>query len=237
MRTGRILNDLRIKTFTIHDDHPASGMIKGGKRLRFIHGISTRKYYDSSNPHYRIAAYNMDELVSFTELAIRFYNFKEHTNFGQVKVLKGRKSRKDLPPDVPQQTLSDASVNDVAPYISQYALAMYNVFTLNVKKEPLHDISSVRVVKAMKHDAPSRKVVKGKKHDAEVVGFRLTTVSNEVSYYHSSPIVTLILSVCWRLEIGIFYSIYKADERYQIFYKFAGFSGKKYPILTRFVFE
>ncbi|KAK1352848.1 hypothetical protein POM88_052686 [Heracleum sosnowskyi] len=229
MRKGRILNDLRVKTFTFPDDSDHQGgswiTTKGGKRLRIIHGMSTRKYYDSSNPRYRIASFRMDQLVSFTELAIRFYNFKEHTKFGQVKVLKvvrslsgvvgyritfeafspagvasvfvakvtqflneyyttieirsvklkrsdsdqkGKRSQKDLPPNIPQQqTLSDASVNDVAPYISQYALSMYNIFTLNLKKEPLHDISSVRVVKAMKHNAPSRKVVKGKKHDAE----------------------------------------------------------------------
>ncbi|KAK1352849.1 hypothetical protein POM88_052687 [Heracleum sosnowskyi] len=197
MRTVRVLNDLRVKTFTIPDDSSQQGgwITKGGRRLRIIHGMSTRKYYDSSNPRYRITPFRMDELVSLTELAIRFYNFKEHTNFGQVKVLKGKKSSKDLPPNIPQQqTLSDASVNDVAPYISQYALAMYSIFTLNVKKEPLHDISSVRVVKAMKHDAPSRKVVKGKKPVAEDPTYLVTfeaslqsacPVSGKVVYHTS----------------------------------------------------
>lgn len=88
---------------------------------------------------------------------------------------KRKESRKDLLADIPQQqTLSDDFVNDVAPYFSQYALAMYNMVTLNVNKEPLHDISSVKVVKAMKHDAPSRKVVKGKKHDAEGTAYLVT---------------------------------------------------------------
>ncbi|KAL6511050.1 hypothetical protein OROGR_022174 [Orobanche gracilis] len=226
MRKGRILNDLCVKTFTIHDDdpnHPRT-TTTGGKRLRFVHGISTRKYYDSSDPRYRIPAFRMDQLVSLTELAIRFYNFKERTNFGQVKVLKvvralsgavdyritfeaflppgvalvfvakitqffdkyrtieiesvkikrsdskrnGKKSQKDLPPNIPQQqTLSDDSLNDLAPCLSQYALAMYNIFTLKVKKVPLHDISSVKVVKAMKHDAPALKVDKRRKHVAD----------------------------------------------------------------------
>lgn len=203
------MNDLRVKTFNL-SAKPASCTIKGGKRFRIIHGMSTQKYYDSSSGLNRIRGYRMDKIVSLTQLAIRFYNINEHTNFGQVKVLKvvrslsgaivnyitfeavsppgvalvfvaevtefldayerieirsvkikrsssdhnGKNSQEVLPFNIPQQhTLSHDFLNDLAPYLSQYALAMYNIFTLHVKKDAVHDISSVKVVKAMKHDA------------------------------------------------------------------------------------
>ncbi|KAL8106755.1 uncharacterized protein LOC141672055 [Apium graveolens] len=227
MKKVRVLNDLRVKSFTVPEDRQCR-ITKEGKRVYSICGMSTRKYYDSSNPRYRIPSFRLDNIVSLTELAIRFYNIKEHTNFGLVKVLRvvrslsgavgfritfeasspsgvlsvfvakvlqrydeyqtikiesvkmkrsdsnnnhKKRSPEDLPPNIPQQhTLSEDSLNDVAPYISQCALALYTISTMqiNAKKEaPRHDISSVKVVKATKHDAPSRKVVKGKKHDVE----------------------------------------------------------------------
>ncbi|KAK1404609.1 hypothetical protein POM88_004214 [Heracleum sosnowskyi] len=48
------------------------------------------------------------------------------------------------------RTLSADSVNNLAPYLSQLALVMYNIFTLHVKKDAVHDISSLKVVKAIK---------------------------------------------------------------------------------------
>lgn len=224
------MNDLRVKTFNL-SAKPASYAMKGGKRVRIINGMSTRKYYDSSSGLNHLRGCRMDNIVSLTQLAIRFYNIKEHTNFGQVKVLKvvcslsgaivnyitfqafshpgiasvfiaeviefldaferieirsvkikrsgsdhnGKNSQEGLHPTIPQQqTLSHDSLKDVAPYLSQYALAMYNIHTLHVKKDAVHDISSVKVIKAMKHDAPTLKVVKGKKHDAEDTTYLVT---------------------------------------------------------------
>ncbi|KAL6530430.1 hypothetical protein OROMI_028319 [Orobanche minor] len=227
MKKGRVLNDLREKTFNLSAKPASSCTIKGGRRVRIIHGMSTRKYYDSSSGLNHIRGYRMDKIVSLTQLAIRFYNIKEHTNFGQVKVLKvvrslsgaidnyitfeafshpgvasvfiaevtefldayerieirsvkikhsdsnhnGKNSQEGIPQ---KQTLSHDSLNDVAPYISQYALAMYNIFTLHVKKDAVHDISSVKVIRAIIHDAPSLKVVKGKKHEAEGTTYLVT---------------------------------------------------------------
>ncbi|KAL6505406.1 hypothetical protein OROHE_022785 [Orobanche hederae] len=170
-----------------------------------IQGISTRKYYDSSSPHYRVPPIRMSKIVSFSELAIRFYNLKEHTNFGQVKVLKvvrsmgvrvdnyitfeafsrhgvasvfitkihecfdayrtfeikyvrikhnGRNSQQELPHHIPEQRIIfDDSLYDLAPYLSRYALVIYNIFTLRVKKDAVHDIPSLEVVNAIKQDA------------------------------------------------------------------------------------
>ncbi|KAL8106757.1 uncharacterized protein LOC141670553 [Apium graveolens] len=232
MKKVRVLNDLRVKSFTVPEDRQCR-ITKEGKRVYSICGMSTRKYYDSSNPRYRIPSFRLDNIVSLTELAMRFYNIKEQTNFGQVKVLRvvrslsgvvgyritfeafspsgvmsvfvakvlqcydeyrtieiesvkmkrsdsnhnhNKRSPEDLPPNIPQQqTLSEDSLNDVAPYISQCALAVFTISTLNAKKEALqHDISSVKVVKAMKHDAPSLKVVKGKKHDVKGTTYLVT---------------------------------------------------------------
>lgn len=200
MGKRRVVNDLYVKT--------AGDGYKKGQKIN-ISGISTRKYYDSSNPHYRISPIRMNKIVSFAELAIRFYNINENTKFGQVKVRKvvramaaifdnhitfkafsplgvatvfetvireyfdpdrqfevryvrikhshcdhNNNSQGELQPNfLQQQTLSDDSLNDLAPCLSQYALVMYNTFTLRVRKVAAHDIPSLEVVRAVKQDA------------------------------------------------------------------------------------
>lgn len=68
-----------------------------------------------------------------------------------------KNSQQDLPSNIHEQCLSQVirtvstdSVNNLAPYLSQLALVMYNIFTLHVKKDAVHDISSLKVVKAIK---------------------------------------------------------------------------------------
>ncbi|KAK1352846.1 hypothetical protein POM88_052684 [Heracleum sosnowskyi] len=203
MKRRRVENDLVVK-------RAGEGSVsKDGKKIS-ICGISTRMYYDKSDPRYRISAVRMNQMLSFAELAIRFYNIKENTNFGKVKVRKvvramsgivdnritfkafsplgvatifetevwqyfgpdrqieiryvrikpshrdhnSNNSGQELPPDVPPlQTLTYHSLKELAPALSQYALVMYTIFTLCLKKVAAHDIPSLEVVRAEKLDA------------------------------------------------------------------------------------
>lgn len=78
-----------------------------------------------------------------------------------VRLKRPHSERKDSQENLPSnsheqcisqviRTLSADSVNNLAPCLSQLALVMYNIFTLNVKKDAVHDISSLKVVKTIK---------------------------------------------------------------------------------------
>nr|XP_017241233.1 PREDICTED: uncharacterized protein LOC108213949 isoform X2 [Daucus carota subsp. sativus] len=187
------------------------------RRVHFYLGLPTRKIYDALK-NKKLRPIYMDEYVCLTELAIRLYNIKEHTQFSQVKLLKivaaqggywvnlitfealsplgdatvfkttitqffrqyqkieikpvelkcsqsghnGENSKQDPPLDIAQQpvikTFPANTLEDMAPFLSQYALVMYDMDeslarTGNIKREAFHSISSLKVVKVIKLDA------------------------------------------------------------------------------------
>ncbi|WOG85728.1 hypothetical protein DCAR_0104920 [Daucus carota subsp. sativus] len=69
----------------------------------------------------------------------------------------GEKSKQDPPLDIAQQpvikTFPAKALVDLAPFLSQYALIMYNIDEVKIKREAVHDISSLKVVKAIKLDS------------------------------------------------------------------------------------
>lgn len=85
---------------------------------------------------------------AYPNIEIRFVRIKRsHSD--------SKNSQQVLPRNIdeqrPSQVITTDSVNYLAPYISQLALVMYNIFTLHVKKDAVHDIASLKVVKAIKH--------------------------------------------------------------------------------------
>lgn len=71
----------------------------------------------------------------------------------EIRYVRIKHSQQELQPNVlQQQTLSDDNLNQLAPYLSHYALVLYNTFTLCVRKVAAHDIPSLKVVRAVKQD-------------------------------------------------------------------------------------
>lgn len=69
-----------------------------------------------------------------------------------IKIMSVRIKHKDQQTIYEQQPLSQhLSAVYLAPYLSQLALVMYNIFTLRQGTVAVHDIPSLKVVKAMKH--------------------------------------------------------------------------------------
>lgn len=85
----------------------------------------------------------------------------EHFYIIEIKYVRMKDQHgSDVPPsNISQQSvfnkLSAKCLKDLAPYLSQCALAMYNKFTLHVKNDAAHDIPSLKVVKAVKLEAPT----------------------------------------------------------------------------------
>ncbi|KAL6522431.1 hypothetical protein OROMI_031703 [Orobanche minor] len=150
--------------------HTNFGQVKVLKVVRSLSGAIDNYITFEAFSHPGVASVFIAEVTEFLDayerIEIRSVKIK-HSDSNH----NGKNSQEGIPQ---KQTLSHDSLNDVAPYISQYALAMYNIFTLHVKKDAVHDISSVKVIRAIIHDAPSLKVVKGKKHEAEGTTYLVT---------------------------------------------------------------
>ncbi|KAL6588183.1 hypothetical protein OROMI_001161 [Orobanche minor] len=140
--------------------HTNFGQVKVLKVVRSLSGAIDNYITFEAFSHTGVASVFIAEVTEFLD--------------AYEKLRSGLLKLNTLIPIIMVKTLKKDSLNDVAPYISQYALAMYNIFTLHVKKDVVHDTSSVKVIRAKIHDAPSLKVVKGKKHEAEDTTYLVT---------------------------------------------------------------